>query len=438
MFSTRPIIRVDMAVRVVRFDVNKIPSTRRSHNRLIDDNSRTVDAINRKQIGGDPAVLHQMTAIARNETAFVGPAEPDRQPFVIDDRADPRRDENLNVAAKLVSERTSRQLERLHQRGIDHDQTVAVCELAQLEMTRLIDFVVVPAQNHVVSHARIIPHPGRVSPADDLNRSTTAILHGVNNNDSARYLLLSQYQPLPDLWYNPGMAITHLALPVTGIRGTIAGVVFSANKSGTYAKGWVKGTNPMSIGQMWQRAQMAQAGALWRTLSTPQQNDWDTFAETPPEDDYNSLGNPYLLSGFGWFVRILLRRRRTGQADDLLAPASTPTAAPGSFNMVLYPATGGNIDAKFTYGSGDFATYYAILRLSIAPGVGTNVQTSRYLNLWEALGANPTTTYFGVNYFDSFGVTQVEMRFFGRLYRQSPSGIRSVPLEIFTDVIAKP
>lgn len=232
------------------------------------------------------------------------------------------------------------------------------------------------------------------------------------------------------------MAITHLALPVTGIRGTIAGVVFSANRSGTYARGWRMSTNPQSIGQMDQRAFLAQAGAQWRTLSTAEQGDWDTFALTPPEDDYNSLGDLYLPSGFGWFTRIFLRRRRTGQADDLLAPTSTPTAAPTTFTMTLNPATGAAADATFGYTSGEFATYYAILQLSIAPGIGTNVQTSRYLNLWEAVGVGATSTDFGVAYAAAFGATQVGLRFFARLYRQSPSGIRSVPIELFTDVVA--
>jgi hypothetical protein len=234
------------------------------------------------------------------------------------------------------------------------------------------------------------------------------------------------------------MAIVTIALPVTGIRGTLAGIVFSANRSGPYARGWRKSTNPQTILQMEQRAIIAQAGYLWRTLSTAEQGDWDTFAATPPETDYNSLGEVYEPSGFGWFTRILARRRRLGLADDLLAPVATPTAAPDTFTLTLYPATGAAGDAVFGYTSGDFATYYAILVLSIAPGIGTNVQTSRYLICWEALGATATSSNFGLNYFARFGVTQVGMRFFARLYRQSPSGIRSVPVELFEDVVAAP
>jgi hypothetical protein len=230
------------------------------------------------------------------------------------------------------------------------------------------------------------------------------------------------------------MAIVTIALPVTGIRGTLAGVVFSANKSGPYAKGWSSGCNPGTIGQVNQRGLMAQAGYLWRTLSTAEQGDWDTFAAAPPEDDYNSLGELILLSGFGWFTRILLRRRRCGLADDLLAPVSTPTTTPTTFTLDVHPSTGAAADAHFDYTSGEFATYYAILQVAIAPGLGSNVWTSRYINCYEALGAAATSSNFGVAYFAAFGTTQIGQRFFARLYRQADTGIRSVPKAVFSNI----
>ena len=230
------------------------------------------------------------------------------------------------------------------------------------------------------------------------------------------------------------MAIVTIALPVSGIRGMLGGAVFSANRSGPYVRGWSPVVNPSSAGQMGQRGIIAQAGALWRTLSTAEQDDWDTFALTPPEDDYNGLNKLYLPSGFGWFTRILTRRRRVGLPDSLLAPVSTPTAAPTTFTLVVKPATGLANQAVAGYTSGEFVTYYAIIMLSIAPGKGTNVQTSRYLICWEAFGGSLTRTNFGVNYFANFGTTQVGQRFFGQLYRQSASGIRSTPKVLFSNV----
>ena len=234
------------------------------------------------------------------------------------------------------------------------------------------------------------------------------------------------------------MAKIKLALPVTDIRGTISGVVFSANKSGSYAKAWRKPVNPSTPGQAEQRGYLASMGALWRSLTSAEQADWDTLAATPPETDYDSLGTAYLLSGFNWMSRICMRRQRTGQAETLTAPVSTPTTAPTTFGLTLYPANGDADRAEFTYTSGEFATYYAILQMSLAPGTGSNVQTSRYLNVWEALGAAATATECGAQYNLSFGTTQIAQRFFARLFRQSPAGIRSTPLELYVDVIAYP
>lgn len=236
------------------------------------------------------------------------------------------------------------------------------------------------------------------------------------------------------VWYNRVMAIVQLALPVTGIRGKLAGIVFSANAAGPYCRALNGSANPRTVAQMSQRAHVALMGSKWRTLSTAEQEDWNAFAETPPETDYNSLGEIYLPSGFGWFCRICIRRLRTGQAEDLLAPVSTPTAAPVTFGLTLLEATGAAEEAIFDYTADDFLDHYAILQMSLAPGQGSNVQTSRFLNCYEALGVGETETEFGVEYFARFGPTQNNQRFFARLFRQSDTGIRSVPKELFVSV----
>jgi len=234
------------------------------------------------------------------------------------------------------------------------------------------------------------------------------------------------------------MAKVQYVAPISDVRGTAGGLVYSKNKSGHFVKAWTKPTNPATPKQIGQRGFLAQMGTRWRTLSSAQQTAWDTFAATPPETDYDSLGNAYLLSGFNWMSRIALRRLRTGQAEDLIAPVATPVATPTTFSMVLYPANGDADAGTMTYTNGEFVAFYAILELSLAPGVGSNVQTNRYLKCWEALGVNATTTQFGVNYHEAFGATQIDNRFFARLYRQSSTAIRSVPKEVFVDVIVHP
>jgi len=234
------------------------------------------------------------------------------------------------------------------------------------------------------------------------------------------------------------MAKVQFVAPIADMRGKAAGLVFSKNAAGNFCKAWVKPTNPSTPKQMAQRGFMAQMGANWRTLTTVQQTAWDTFAATPPETDYDSLGNAYLLSGFNWMTRIAVRRERVGLAQDLLAPVATPTDAPTTFTMTLYPANGDADRAEMQYTDTEFDADYAILVVSLAPGLGSNLQTSRYLICWEALGLTGTATEFGANYYAAFGTTQVDNRFFAKLYRQSDTGIRSTPLELFIDVVAYP
>ena len=192
------------------------------------------------------------------------------------------------------------------------------------------------------------------------------------------------------------MAITELGVIIVGVRGTIGGITFSANKSGTYAKSLVTPSNPGTPNQLVQRGIIATMGSKWRALSAAQQAAWDAFAA---------------------------------------APASAPTTAPATFGLTLNAATGAAGDANFQYTNGDFAGIYAILEISVAAGQGSNVQTSRYLMQHEAVVVGAANTDFGVRYYATYGVTQVGQRFFGRLYRQATTGIRSTPLALYTDVV---
>jgi len=234
------------------------------------------------------------------------------------------------------------------------------------------------------------------------------------------------------------MAIIKLGVTVAGIRGTIGGITFSANKSGAHAKILSMPSRPQTILQLQQRGYLASMGTLWRSLSTAEQGDWDAFAASPPETDYNSLGEVYLLSGYGWFTRICIRRRRTAQAEDLLAPTSTPVAAPLTFDLELHPATGSPDEAICTYTVDDFLDHYVIMEMSQAPGQGSNVQTNRFLMMIERTPGTSTQTKFTSIYFARFGSTQTNQRFFARLYKQSVDAIRSTPIALFTDVTAMP
>lgn len=141
----------------------------------------------------------------------------------------------------------------------------------------------------------------------------------------------------PDLGI-PAMPIIKLSETITGIRGTIAGVTYSANRSGPYCKKWAHGTNPRTLEQSIMRGFPAAAAPIWNALSDEQREAWDDFALTPNELDYNSLGEQYFLSGYNWFLRAGIRR-----AIIDLAPSDTPPAG-----VAATAVTGLTVDAEFS------------------------------------------------------------------------------------------
>ncbi len=124
------------------------------------------------------------------------------------------------------------------------------------------------------------------------------------------------------------MAIVKFGPTVVGARGTIAGTIFTANKSGPYARGWSKGANPQSDLQNAHRNLLADIAATWRDLTVAQRDDWIDYADDPAQELTNSLGENYFASGFNWFVRINLNLEAAGAARRVDAPTLVRVAAP--------------------------------------------------------------------------------------------------------------
>lgn len=134
------------------------------------------------------------------------------------------------------------------------------------------------------------------------------------------------------------MAIIKLAAPLAGIRGTIAGITYSANASSLYAKAWARSSNPRSALQMAERSNLAQMPDLWRALSDAERADWRTFASDPAQELTNSLGEDYFASGFNWFSKCNIRLLRVGRSTITAIPTQARPAAPTISNFYISPA----------------------------------------------------------------------------------------------------
>jgi hypothetical protein len=97
------------------------------------------------------------------------------------------------------------------------------------------------------------------------------------------------------------MAITKLGATITGVRGSIGGVTYSANKAGTYAKSWSKPSRQASPKQTVSRSRPSTLNQSWLALTQVQRDAWDTYGAAVGQAKTNSLGQTYYVSGWAWY-----------------------------------------------------------------------------------------------------------------------------------------
>ena len=124
------------------------------------------------------------------------------------------------------------------------------------------------------------------------------------------------------------MAKTKIAAPLAGIRGTVGGLIYSANGSGTFVRAWNPPSNPKTVNQMIERSYLARMSSLWAALSPTQRSDWDDFAALWAQALTDSLGQTYYISGWLWFVKCNIRLLRVGRTPIQAVPTVARPAAP--------------------------------------------------------------------------------------------------------------
>jgi hypothetical protein len=229
------------------------------------------------------------------------------------------------------------------------------------------------------------------------------------------------------------MAIIKLTAPIAGIRGSIAGITYTANKAGNYAKSWAKPPKSRTQNQSYQRALLSLAPQVWRdTLDSDDRDDWDTYAALPAQARTNSLGETYYCSGFNWFVIINLARIRAGQALSTSPPAGTTPATP---TLTTFIAETGDVDdSAITYPEDEWDGYYMVLHVAQYRSTGLLQKTSSYFEVLVDTSPGSTEQDFQSEMEAVFGALRVGSRFFIRAFRQSTEGRRSAPATMAADV----
>lgn len=139
------------------------------------------------------------------------------------------------------------------------------------------------------------------------------------------------------------MAIVKYGPPISGIRGSIGGITFSANASGPYAKLWAQPTNPRSPAQSRQRSFLSRMPVLWNALTSLQRANWNTFAHAGAQALINSLGETYFASSFNWFSKCNVRLLRVGRTTISAIPTFARPSAP-AFNCFRITPAGDDPD----------------------------------------------------------------------------------------------
>jgi hypothetical protein len=128
------------------------------------------------------------------------------------------------------------------------------------------------------------------------------------------------------------MARVTYGAAITELTGSIGGITFQRNSSGTIARFRPgKGVNP-SPGQSTQQYRLGFFVYLWSTLSLAQKTTWDDLAAA--HDNTNPWGVTKHLNGFQWFIHCNLNLIQIGESPLYEAPAFDTILAPGSFYLI--------------------------------------------------------------------------------------------------------
>ena len=233
------------------------------------------------------------------------------------------------------------------------------------------------------------------------------------------------------------MAICSFGGGVSGIRGTIAGVTYSASRAGPYCRAWARPTRRTTTPASLARSALGALAAEWRALSQANRDAWDVWAAAPAQARTNSLSETYYMSGFQAFCSISRNLDSAGRAHRSTPPTASATAAPTVSSCSVYP-TGDASDSVIAYPANTFLLWDGLLFLTLIQGEGRSAITPPFPFLIHQGFTAGTSTTFQDELETVFGSVFVGQRAFYSLIRQHTQGLRSPPALGFVDVAATP
>lgn len=228
------------------------------------------------------------------------------------------------------------------------------------------------------------------------------------------------------------MAIVKFGGGLSGIRGTLAGNVFTANGNGAYVRPWSRVHNPKSLAQTINRISASLFPSAWRALTSGERDDWNTYGAATALK--NALGDKYYRNGWQWFWHCCQNIAVCGGTPPTTAPT---VAAPAT--VVCTDFTYNNVgllgNCTVTFDSADFTGLWAVFMFRPIPYSGNMSCPSGYrllAGVYEPAGdqVNAIIPHNAV-----FGVPQDGWRGFVRLITMDNQGLRSAPWAANADYV---
>lgn len=229
------------------------------------------------------------------------------------------------------------------------------------------------------------------------------------------------------------MAIIKLGELVTGIRGSVGGIVFSANGSSSYAKVWAMPSNPRSQLQSAIRTIQSNCRGLWLDLTDQQRTDWNTFAADPDQALQNSLGEEYFASGWNWFVKSNSRLMHIGTAPIADAPVIARPAAP-TIDALHYAEIFTVFTCVLNFQAGEFGDDSLVLHAYVVTGGAPTAaypSRLRHVKSSATIAGVQVTFSFAPEHIALWGYAAEGWLLYCMVYRQTQEGLRSAGTPIF-------
>lgn len=231
------------------------------------------------------------------------------------------------------------------------------------------------------------------------------------------------------------MAKLLLTAPVTGIRGKVGGVIFSANKSGPHLKIRPAQLRPSFPSISEEQIFIAGQGRLWAALGGATQALWNAWAALAPQDQTDSLGNLYSLSGWQWYNKINAVRRKLGRGERTIPPSTAQPSAPTISTFTLSSLFGAPFSARITYPAGQFAGFDMFISAAVAGSFGRNSPVHSYQPIFWRQVPGASSQVFEVAWVNYFGSVIVGQRGFIFVRRANSHTYLSPPTLISSDAV---